>query len=294
VNLLVDFGLEGSCDWSSDKQVRARKTVTDPGDRAILLQSEENVEWLANKFPSCRERLKERSFGENVRVTGDNFQPHLMCVGDIYKIVRKDTQEVCGRLQVTSPRWPCYKMDMNLARGVLEDYELKKKQGEAIQGICAGTGRAGVFLKVLNGGSLRIGDSLELVERPCPEWTLERLSQLFYGGENQIICQLKTWQGTKEELEACRKLTYLSVFEWRDRLERYVEKSAEREKENEKKLDGSELNMVNVEMNREAQRVELNNTLISSSQMIESKLVFFACIVGILLALTLPEILPRN
>ena len=44
------------------------------------------------------------------------------------------------------------------------------------------TGRSGWYYRVIEPGRARAGDALELVERPCPDWTVARVFTLLVGG----------------------------------------------------------------------------------------------------------------
>ena len=50
-----------------------------------------------------------------------------------------------------------------------------------VRALCAKTGLAGFFCRVVEEGELDDGDCLSVVERPHPQWSLERVSRLLYG-----------------------------------------------------------------------------------------------------------------
>lgn len=213
-------GLEGSHDWCRDKQVRERESVVDPDSRAILVQTEENVCHLAENFPEL-ESLREREralFGQNVTLKGC-CSPDDICVGDLIE-VRRNGGEVC-RLKVSSPRWPCYKIDLNHR---IPSNELRK-EGKGVRGYCLSRGYAGFFCHVDKEGSIKAGDDFVIVQRTHPAWTLRRVSHVFYGGErNRKSCMLDEFNGTEEELKELLEMKELAVFEWRGRLMQYVAK----------------------------------------------------------------------
>jgi len=87
------------------------------------------------------------------------------------------------------------------------------------------------FCKVIKEGTIAPGDTLVVGSRPRPEWPLARVSKVFYGGDNARTCNLDKFQGTEEELHQLLQLEELALFEWRDRLETFVQKrAAERKK----------------------------------------------------------------
>jgi hypothetical protein len=112
VALLTD-GLAASADWHRDRQVKERRGAgAAPNDRALLLQCVEHVERLCELVPEAATTLKHpASFGENVRLRGA-LRADTLCVGDVLE-VRAPSDSIVGLLQVTSPRWPCYKVDKN-------------------------------------------------------------------------------------------------------------------------------------------------------------------------------------
>ena len=96
------------------------------------------------------------AFGENLAVTG--VDEAGVCIGDHW---RAGT----AVLQVTQGRQPCWKL--NLRFGVA-DMAARVQQSL----------RAGWYCRTLQGGVVQAGDALELLERPHPGWTVQRLLAL--------------------------------------------------------------------------------------------------------------------
>lgn len=99
-------------------------------------------------------------FGENFVVSG--MDETTVCVGDTFAI----GDEV--RVQVTQARVPCENLnlrwnDPNLMREVLR------------------TLRSGWYIRVLKTGTVEAGMTVNLVERPHPDWPLVRASRIRYG-----------------------------------------------------------------------------------------------------------------
>lgn len=97
-------------------------------------------------------------FGENLSTSGwteDNV--HL---GDVIRFGR-------ALLQVSQGRQPCFKLNLRFGP---RDMALRVQK----------TGRTGWYYRVLEEGVAGEGDVLELVDRPCPDWPLTRLSNLLY------------------------------------------------------------------------------------------------------------------
>jgi len=103
------------------------------------------------------------AFGENLSTTGVTEAD--ICVGD-----RLRAGSVV--LEVSQLRQPCWKlndrfsMDDNPVRDMARRVQL--------------TGRTGWYYRVLEGGTLCVGDTLEWVARPWPQWPLARVLDVLY------------------------------------------------------------------------------------------------------------------
>ena len=98
------------------------------------------------------------AFGENVSTTG--ISEADICVGD-----RLRAGSVV--LEVSQLRQPCWK---------LNDRFNTRDMARRVQH----TGRTGWYYRVLEGGTLRAGDTLEWLERPWPQWPLSRVLDVLY------------------------------------------------------------------------------------------------------------------
>lgn len=98
------------------------------------------------------------AFGENLSTTG--LTEADICIGDLWR---------AGSvlLQVSQARQPCWKL--NLRFGVAD-------MARRVQA----SGRTGWYYRVIETGTLAAGDSLRLIDRPHPDWTLARLLHVFY------------------------------------------------------------------------------------------------------------------
>jgi MOSC domain-containing protein YiiM len=103
----------------------------------------ENYKALAASFPDKKHIFVPGSFGENFyseSLTGDDI-----CLGDVFT-----TGQL--KLQVTSPRFPCKKIDLRYEHNGILAWALR-------------TGCVGWFYRVLNPGHIRKNQNLKLVER---------------------------------------------------------------------------------------------------------------------------------
>lgn len=100
-------------------------------------------------------------FGENLTVGGASESE--VCIGDRYK---------AGDclLEVSQPRQPCWKI-------------ARRWQSKTLTKEVAQTGRTGWYLRVIRGGQLVAGTTLELDNRPNPQWTVARANDVLYGRE---------------------------------------------------------------------------------------------------------------
>lgn len=98
------------------------------------------------------------AFGENFSTTG--WTEVDLCLGDR---IRAGT----ALLEVSQGRMPCWKLNdrFEVAQMALRVQE---------------SGRTGWYYRVLEEGSVAAGATLELVERPYAEWSLQRLSAVLF------------------------------------------------------------------------------------------------------------------
>jgi len=122
--------------------------------RAVLMYSSDH-------FPRWRQEWNRRdvtagAFGENLTVRG--IQESTACVGDRFEIGE-------AILEVTSPRGPCWK--------------LARRHGVAdLVAIVKANHRHGWYLRVLKPGWIEAGQLVVLVDRPYPQWTIDRVGQV--------------------------------------------------------------------------------------------------------------------
>lgn len=124
------------------------------------------------------------AFGENFTVQG--MSEPAVCVGDSYAVGAGVV------VQVSQPRQPCWK----LAR----KWRIKDLTARAIE-----TGRTGWYFRVLDEGTVRVGDTLTLRERPHPEWTIAAANRVmhFREGDTRALADLdELSQSWKDALRA--------------------------------------------------------------------------------------------
>jgi MOSC domain-containing protein YiiM len=121
--------------------------------QALLLYSA--IHYPAWRTEWARPDLGPGMFGENLTVS--EVSEDSACVGDVLGI-----GDV--RLAVTSPRTPCNTLALRLGvpdvvKTILQNH------------------RSGWYVRVVQEGWLEAGMSVELLERPNPEWTIRRAAE---------------------------------------------------------------------------------------------------------------------
>jgi len=125
-------------------------------DKAVHCYSWSHYLAWRKELPGCSAFAAPGAFGENLSVEGLDEQ--TVCVGDVWRV----GQTV---LEVTQGRQPCFKL--NLRFGVV-DMAARVQQ----------TLRAGWYMRVINPGLVAAGNSMELLERPHPGYSLASLLAL--------------------------------------------------------------------------------------------------------------------
>lgn len=144
-------------------------------DKAVLL-------YAAAHYPLWRRELgrpdmPHGGFGENFTVVG--LTEEDVCIGDSYAIGD-------ARVQVSQPRQPCWKQ---ARRWRVRDLVARMQD----------TGRTGWYVRVLREGLVAPGQSLLLLDRPYPEWTVAR--------SNGIMHQRRGGRAAASALAACPLLS---------------------------------------------------------------------------------------
>lgn len=131
-------------------------------DKAVLAYSVDHfAAWQAELDLA---EIPGGGFGENFSVAG--LDENGVCIGDVW-------QAGPVALQVSQPRQPCWKLSRrwriaNLAARVIA------------------CGKSGWYLRVLTEGSLAAGQSLELADRPHPDWSVARANHLLHHDKGNL------------------------------------------------------------------------------------------------------------
>lgn len=123
-------------------------------------------------------------FGENLTLEG--LDEPRVAIGDVLRAGSVT-------LQVSQPRGPC----ANISRWWNQPGMLAR---------VAQTGRTGWYHRVIAAGEVRVGDPVTILERPNPEWTLDRV----------LRARLDP-SASREVVEALTAVPELSAY-WRDKF----------------------------------------------------------------------------
>ena len=119
----------------------------------------DNYVWLRHHFGALPRLDGPGSMGENISTTG--LTEHDVLIGDRFRLGG-------ALIEVTQPRQPCSTIEQPLeAKGI-------------VKAIVA-SGRSGWFYRVLEPGTAKAGDALELVERGHAGWSVARAGLAVYG-----------------------------------------------------------------------------------------------------------------
>jgi MOSC domain-containing protein YiiM len=143
-------------------------------DKAVLGYSADNYpkwrdELIATDFVDPSEYLASfgpGAFAENLTIAGQDETD--VCIGDRYRIGDDYTEAV--DLEVSQPRQPCWKIS-------------RRWQHKTLTKKVADTGRTGWYFRVLKDGRVQLDDSIHLLERPHPNWTIARANDVLLGRE---------------------------------------------------------------------------------------------------------------
>jgi MOSC domain-containing protein YiiM len=101
-------------------------------------------------------------FGENFTIAG--LTEADVCISDVYAIGD-------AKVQVSQPRQPCWK--------TARRWRLKELPKRVIE-----TGHSGWYFRVLEEGMVEAGLPVVLLERPCSSWSVARVNEVFYRGQD--------------------------------------------------------------------------------------------------------------
>ncbi|KAL2131819.1 hypothetical protein VTI74DRAFT_4563 [Chaetomium olivicolor] len=189
-------------------------------DKAIHGYCSSHYPTWQSEYPSAAAHFQPGGFGENL-VTA-HLNERNLCIGDIVAIRghqpnsdNNNDNEDAVLLQVSLPRQPCFKLNHR--------FQLKNFAPNTWK-----TSRTGWYFRVLRGGFVQAGDTITLVERRHPTWTIARVQEYLHRNTGDAA-RNEELAGISEFGAECR-----DVFRARVARQRARERREARGKEKEK------------------------------------------------------------
>ncbi len=158
-------------------------------DKACYLYSADHYKYWKKLHPKVE--MPWGMFGENLTVEG--LHEAEINIGDIFKIGS-------ATVQATQPRQPCYKLDIRFeASGLLKQF--------------IDSGFPGVYVRVLEKGSVTAGDTMDIIERQNT-LSVQKVFELIYAKKFEKDA-LKTAVNNPFIAESCKKDL---LKKWGDKL----------------------------------------------------------------------------
>lgn len=133
-------------------------------DKAIHLYPSEHYAHWRDSGHVAADRLVPGSFGENLASEG--LLETDYCVGDLLQIG-------AARCRITQGRQPCWKIN---------EHTRSKRTAMEMQKLLL----TGLYLAVETEGPIEAGQTIELVERPNPDWTVAQVTRARFDGKTPI------------------------------------------------------------------------------------------------------------
>ena len=178
----------GALGIAGDKQ--ADLSVHGGPDKAIHHYPRDHYGWWAETIGDHALLQDAGAFGENISTSG--LTESAACIGDRYRLGS-------ALVEISQGRQPCWKLGHRFGIATLPATVVSSRRG-------------GWYYRVIEDGAVRAGDALELMERPLPDWSVERVFHLLIGGAG------------KREPAALRTLAAMDLLaaNWRARAEKLL------------------------------------------------------------------------
>lgn len=160
-------------------------------DKAVHLYPIEHYPFWREKYPDVAVLDQPGAFGENFSCAG--LSEETLCLGDIFRAGD-------ALIECSHARQPCWKLNHRFGKPDVLKTVVK-------------TAKSGSYFRVLEEGHVQAGNDLVQLERPYPDWPLDRLFRLIIGGRHQ---------GMGAELRLLSKHPALAE-NWRKRAEQLAD-----------------------------------------------------------------------
>lgn len=157
-------------------------------DKAVHLYPIEHYTYWKKRYPDVDTLDQPGAFGENFSCTG--LIEARLCLGDIFRVGE-------ALVECSHARQPCWKLNHRFGKA------------DVLKTVVQ-TGKSGSYFRVLEEGLIKAGDDLIQVDRPLPDWPLDRVFDLIIGGKHK---------GRAADLNALSQNPVLAE-NWRDRAKK--------------------------------------------------------------------------
>lgn len=153
-------------------------------DKAVCAYSAEHWSYWHTILPP--DQLCGGAFGENF--TLERLTETDVCIGDMFAVGS-------AVIQISQPRQPCWKL---ARRRQIKDLAVQVER----------TGFTGWYFRVIQEGRVDVNQQLQLIERPCPEWTIAAANRIMHherndraAAERLSLCPFlsSSWQQTMRQ-----------------------------------------------------------------------------------------------
>jgi len=120
-------------------------------DKALHHYAAEHYAHWRTAEPGSAEAFHPGGFGENISTTG--LTEANICIGDVFALGS-------ARVQISQGRQPCWKLNVHTGCDTLVNQFQE-------------TGFTGWYYRVLTEGQVRVGDTISLIDRPNPDFSID-------------------------------------------------------------------------------------------------------------------------
>ncbi len=141
----------------------ANKTGHGTPDKAILCYPSGHYAAWNEEHPEIH--FSGGGFGENLTLAG--VTENEVCIGDRWKTAECE-------FEVSQPRQPCWKIS-------------RRWQCHSLLKEVTQSGRTGWYLRILTAGRLEQGETIELIARPNPQWSIARANAVMFNRKSDPV-----------------------------------------------------------------------------------------------------------
>jgi MOSC domain-containing protein YiiM/ferredoxin-NADP reductase len=143
-------------------------------DKALMWYPSQHYAFWRSELPLSANLFTVGGFGENLVTDNEKLSEEVVCVGDIYRFGGEEGVLI----QISEPRQPCFMLNH---RFEVKDMSLRSQNGN----------RTGWYCRVLKEGYIQASDSISLIKRKYPRWTIKEMQKVLY-------VDRKSWEAIRE------------------------------------------------------------------------------------------------